>query len=195
VLNRRRTRRERVICDPGCLTFRDKRTVPVRQHDFSDAAGDNRVPHPDLAPFFSKLKSRYFISLSKALRSVKPELVSDLMLEHEWTQETRRLSEILDAMDLLTTQVWYNRHQVLREKIEDGIVEIVEKETFPVVDHERRPIQPDVWEGAQKSAKRVEQQYGLEKLGPWDDFEWGMINGKLSALRWVLGEDWDELYT
>jgi hypothetical protein len=52
-----------------------------------------------------------------------------------------------------------------------------------------------VWEGAQKSAKRVEQQHGLEKLGPWDDFEWGMINGKLSALRWVLGEDWDELYT
>jgi hypothetical protein len=28
-----------------------------------------------------------------------------------------------------------------------------------------------------------------------DAFEWGMINGKLSALRWVLGEDWDELYT
>lgn len=26
-------------------------------------------------------------------------------------------------------------------------------------------------------------------------FEWGMINGKLSALRWMLGEDWDELYT
>jgi hypothetical protein len=45
----------------------------------------------------------------------------------------------------------------------------------------------DIWEEAKKSARRVEKQYGLKNLGPWDDFEWGMINGKLSPLRWVLG--------
>lgn len=43
--------------------------------------------------------------------------------------------------------------------------------------------------------ERVIQQYGEENLGPYSDFEWGMLNGKLSALRWVMGEDWDELYT
>jgi len=26
-------------------------------------------------------------------------------------------------------------------------------------------------------------------------FEWGMINGKLSALRWVMGDEWDMLDT
>lgn len=32
-------------------------------------------------------------------------------------------------------------------------------------------------------------------LGPYSDFDWRMINGKLSALRWVLGDDWDMLDT
>lgn len=43
------------------------------------------------------------------------------------------------------------------------------------------------FEGAIKSAKQVKETY--EDVGPWNDFEWGMINGKLSALRWVLGDE------
>ena len=30
-----------------------------------------------------------------------------------------------------------------------------------------------------------------ENLGPVNDFEWGMISGKLSALRWMLGGECD----
>ncbi len=43
--------------------------------------------------------------------------------------------------------------------------------------------------------KEVEAKYGKGNLGPYDQFEWGMINGKLSALRWVLGDEWDFLDT
>lgn len=43
--------------------------------------------------------------------------------------------------------------------------------------------------------KRAEEELGTEELGPWTDFEWGMINGKLSAIRWVLGDEWDMLDT
>ncbi len=41
---------------------------------------------------------------------------------------------------------------------------------------------------------RVEAEY-CETLGPYSAFEWGMLNGKLSALRWVLGAEWDFLDT
>jgi hypothetical protein len=32
-----------------------------------------------------------------------------------------------------------------------------------------------------EAAKRVERKYSKRNLGPWDDFEWAMINGKLSS--------------
>ena len=95
----------------------------------------------------------------------------------------------------LIDKVWYNRHWNRRIAIEEGRTQIVEKETFPVKDHATRPIQRDIWEGALKAAKKVEKKYGVKNLGPWDDFEWGMLNGKLSALRWVLGDEWDMLDT
>lgn len=163
--------------------------------DFSHPNASEKLPHPDMAAYFSRVRSLYFITLGEALRRVQPQQFADLMTEQEWVEEPRRLTEIVDAIDFLFHQVWYNRHQVARQKIERGITKIVEKETFPVKDHSRRPVQRDVWEGALKAAAKVEKKYGLANLGPWDDFEWGMINGKLSALRWVLGDEWDMLDT
>jgi len=59
-------------------------------------------------------------------------------------------------------------------------------------------VQRDVWAGARRSARRVQKRRGTENLVLWDDFEWGRLNGKLSALGslgWVLGDDWDMLDT
>jgi hypothetical protein len=129
--------------------------------DFSHPAGSNKLPHPDMAACFSRIKSLYFITLGEALRRVRPAEFADLMIEQEWVEEPRRLTEIVEAIDELVTKVWYNRHQVRREKIEDGRIEIVEKETFPVKDHQR-PIQRDIWQGALKAAAKVEKRFGLE---------------------------------
>jgi hypothetical protein len=101
----------------------------------------------------------------------------------------------VDTIDELVTKVWYDRHQLRRQRIEEGKIKIVDKETFPVQNHIERTIQRDIWEGALKSAAKVEKKYGPENLGPWSKFEWGMLNGKLSALRWVLGDEWDMLDT
>lgn len=163
--------------------------------DFSHPSASNKIPHPDIASCFSRVKSLYFITLGEALRRVKPAQLANLMIEQQWVEEPRRLTEIVDAIDELVTKVWYNRHQVRRERVESGKTKLVEKETFPIKEHRARPIQRDIWEGALKAAAKVEKRFGLENLGPWDDFEWGMLNGKLSALRWVLGDEWDMLDT
>jgi hypothetical protein len=163
--------------------------------DFSHPNANNKLPHPDIATYFSRVRSLYFITLGEALRRVRPAQFAELMIEQEWVEEPRRLAEIVNAIGELIDKMWYNRHQVRLEKIEDGEITVVEKETYPLKDHRELTIQRRIWEGALKSAARVEKKYGLENLGPWDDFEWGMLNGKLSALRWVLGEEWDMLDT
>jgi PIN domain len=170
--------------------------VTHNKHDFSIANGNHRLPHADLAASFSKIKSMYFVTLADCLRRIDPMRVTYAMWEQEWAQEPRSLTEILRAMDRLTMQVWYNRHKYLAWQIEKGKHKIVSREEW-----NRRKLNgqthtiDEIWKGALKSAKQVERKLGEGNYGPWTDFEWGMINGKLSALRWALGEDWDELYT
>jgi hypothetical protein len=164
--------------------------VTHNKSDFGDV--NQKLPHPDIARFFSRVKSLYFINLAEALRRVEPTLVTDVMLEQSWTQEPRGLTEILAAEDLLFDQVWYNRHWNLRTKIEAGRHKLVD--VYEPARNQSQTVR-SVWALALKAAERVERERGKENLGPWDDFEWGMINGKLSALRWVLGDEWDMLDT
>lgn len=170
--------------------------VTHNRNDFSLANGNQKLPHADLATSFSRIKSMYFILLAECLRRIDPSLVTEVMWEENWEQEPRSLSELLKAEDVLFYQVWYNRHLNLRYSIERGKVKVVSHEEW-----ERRKlntqrfITEEIWKGAQRAAKRVEKKYGKANLGPWTDFEWGMVNGKLSALRWILGDEWDMLDT
>jgi hypothetical protein len=163
--------------------------------DFSEPAGDQRKPHADLLPMFDGALSVYSVSLVDVINEIDEDLLANHDLEFNGFFQPRRLSEILEAEHLLFRQVWYNRHWNLRTEIERGEHHVVSKENYST-----KPYRPDqtldtVWERALEAAKRTEDEVGVENLGPWDDFEWGMVNGKLSTLRWILGDEWDMLDT
>lgn len=162
--------------------------VTHNHNDFSSK--DHRMPHADFDEIFSISNSLYFNNLASAIDYIEPDSLADLEFEHDFTEETRGLREILDAMDELVDKVWYNRHQNLMWGIEHGEIEVISEGTER---YGSDVIHDHILEGAIKSAARVEAKY--EDTGPWSDFEWGMINGKLSALRWVLGDEWDMLDT
>lgn len=167
--------------------------VTHNTRDFSDPSGNQKLPHPDLADHFTKRKSRYCINIGDALNNMHLKPLAWLFEMAD--QPVRSVSDIHEAMDELTDKIWYDRHMVSRHKIERGVEKLVAK--LPDVPWPKRKnlIQQDVWERALKAAARVEKKYGKDNVGPWSKFDWGMMNGKLSALRWVLGDEWDMLDT
>lgn len=112
--------------------------------------------------------------------ALKPQSdIADDTLDDEYEIAPRSMEEVADVAEEFVEKIWFDRHLSLRYRVEQGI----------------ETVTPQIWAGALKSAERVIRKYGEENLGPYSDFEWGMLNGKLSALRWVLGEEWDMLDT
>jgi predicted nucleic acid-binding protein len=163
--------------------------------DFSEPTGDRKQPHPDLLPLFDGTSSVYSIDLIALINEIDEDLLADHDLQFNGFFEPRRLSEIMEAEHLLFRQVWYNRHWNTRTWIDRGEIQMLPKERYSMKPYRADQILDTVWEQALAAAKRTEDEVGIENLGPWDDFEWGMLNGKLSALRWVMGDEWDTLDT
>lgn len=158
--------------------------VSTNWTDFSAPHGDRRQPHPDLAPLFESERSRYGLGvegLDAILRAEFGDEFDELVEESDFREEPRRLDEIQQAEKELFDRIWYQRSMSREWRYEkSGDQEGVER---------LRQI-------AGPGRMRVEETFGGAKnLGPYDDFEWGMLNGKLSALRWVLGSEWDFLDT
>lgn len=162
--------------------------------DFSDPAGDSREPHPDLSDAFDGGASAYATSLAKVLGEFAPDLLEEAQFETDGFDQPRKLSEILEAMAGLHDKIWYGRHWGWRNSVESGRTKIVERGEHPADAKSGEYIIREIYEGAVAAAREMEAKYG-DDLGPWTDFEWGMLNGKLSTLRWLLGDEWDMLDT
>lgn len=102
----------------------------------------------------------------------------DIALNHDvHTSTLRRVSEILAAQSELGDKLWYGRSSSPDEDVSH--------------------LDPKIVAGMRAAQRRMEEQYGINDLmsNVESDFAWGMLSGKVSALRWVLGEDWDMLDT
>jgi len=171
--------------------------VTHNTQDFSESNGDSRQPHADIAGLFDGALSRYVTNLGPLMADYADDLVEDMRFLREYSQEPRRLSELFEAEDVLFQQVWYNRKWGLIDAVERGRTKVVSRKEYEKAKpkDQRKMIVQDIWDGMHAGMRKMEEELGKKNLGPWSDFEWGMINGKLSALRWVLGDDWDMLDT
>lgn len=109
------------------------------------------------------------------LRLVERNL--DLAFKHDvGTSTLRRVSEILEAESELADRLWYGR------KPADEDVRLYD-------------WADDIKAGMLAGKRRVEEQYGIESLvkDVETDWAWGYLSGRISAIRWVLGDDWGML--
>lgn len=109
------------------------------------------------------------------LRLVEPNL--DVAFRHDvGTSTLRRVSEVSQAEATLFDQLWWGR-----KPADDALESIDWPEDFKA--------------GTIAAKRRVEAQHGLDELekNVESDWAWGYLSGRISAIRWVLGDEWHNL--
>ncbi|MBT3191089.1 MAG: hypothetical protein HN341_00890 [Verrucomicrobia bacterium] len=92
----------------------------------------------------------------------------------------RAEAEVLAAENELFDKLWYCRSK--RYEDHETVVGLA-------------PPTPEILKAAENHCKELEVLYPAEELPPWSAYQYGEACGKLSALRWAMGYEWDVLDT
>lgn len=99
----------------------------------------------------------------------------DVITRHGiFAEGMRSITDIVTAEKEMFDKVWYGR-----------------SDKDPAATHPQ--LGPATVERILAAHKRIEDNYGYDEVQPGDPFKWGMLSGKLSTLRWILGDEWDNL--
>ncbi len=97
----------------------------------------------------------------------------------KWALILRRSdNSISEELNEITDKVWYVRKLIMFEKMASG-------------EEARKLKHEPIIQKAIEKMKGMEKKYGGRDNLVYDDFNWGFIQGKMSALRWVFGDDWE----
>jgi hypothetical protein len=88
----------------------------------------------------------------------------------------RSVKQVLAAEGELSTRLWYGRKMPAKFYRDEGTPEYIIK-------------------GMLRGKRKAEKKYTKKSLmaNMKTDWDWGFLSGKVSAIRWVLGDDWDVL--
>jgi hypothetical protein len=99
--------------------------------------------------------------------------------EGDFVIAVRSDDEIMEAFKEAFDKVWYNRSFYGRCLVEEGGVLMV----------------PQLKCMTRRGGARMREKYGEEELMPLSDSAYAYLCGELSALRWAMGDEWDNLNT
>jgi len=91
---------------------------------------------------------------------------------------SRSLKELVEVENELFEKLWYSRHLNRRVDVNKG-----------------EYVDPEIWEQALANAKKIEDKYSVDNWGCYSMFDLGLLCGELGAIRWILGDEWENLDT
>ncbi|MEA1843417.1 PIN domain-containing protein [Agrobacterium tumefaciens] len=164
--------------------------ITSNHSDFSQVNGDRRVPHPDLAEYFPENRASFALDVMSVISLFGMDIIHQFMPDE--FDEPRKKTEIMEMIDKLEDISRYHDIKDREKLIEAGRIVIVEDDP----DSRRKPTPPgiirrSILERQRRQLEDLEAKLDEDEKRELDEWERGELSGRLAALEWLMGGEWD----